>query len=299
MSRLQKRATRNPSVKCTFVFPDTHFQAPLDKAGTMLAPDYCHDPDALSVALQIAKDRKPDEIIHLGDICEMGTISRWSKLAGRESQVQGRDKRWYESAWNPQMKMVEAFWEFMADEFPKAEKTQLEGNHDYWAFREFARPPLSQFADRSLRNLPLWKDANIKYHPYDGGDTLPYADVGRVRVIHGYNATAERMRKEHDNVIYGDSHQIIYKQWDANSRESRAAWCVGCLSKLKPEFNSLGGRQNGWRHGFGVIYTMPDGGFQVDQVRIDNGRCINFDGKSYYGRKLSSLSRTLESLTLC
>jgi predicted phosphodiesterase len=291
---------RNPSVKCTFVIPDTHMQSPVN--GGLVAPDFCHDPAAISLVLQVAKDRSPDEIIHLGDICEMALISEWNKKVHKEGLVKGNDGRWYDSAWSDTMNMVKVFWEYIAKTHPKAEKHQLEGNHDFWSDIAFTNPTLAPFAkDLAFRNQRIWNDCNIKYYPYNGDQKAeqPWVDVGRVRVLHGYNnSSVKRMRLEHDNVMYGHQHKILYDAWDANSREMRRAWCIGCLTKLKADYNSRGGAQNGWAQAFGVIYTMPDGTFSVRVVEITNGKIVDFDGKSYCAKPLSELDKSLKMLEL-
>lgn len=298
---MKKSNNRSASIKCTFIIPDTHFQAPIRNGTGFVAPDFCHDPDAISIMLQIMKDRQPDEIIHLGDITEMATVSAWSKAQNRESLVKGQDGMWHQSAWSDQMKMVRAFWEYIHTQYPSATKHQLEGNHDFWSELEFSKPPLCQFPELAFRNQSVWKDFNINYYPYNGDqkNNQPWVDVGRVRVLHGYkNVSSLRMRLEHDNVIYGHQHKILYNSWDASSREMRRAWCIGCLTKLKPDYNSRGGAQNGWAQSFGIVYTASDGRFSVRIVEIKDGCVLDFDGKTYYAKPLSSISKILKPLEL-
>lgn len=292
--------SRNLSVKCTFVIPDTHFQAPVN--GGLVAPDFCHDPAAISVMLQVMKDRCPDEIVHLGDICEMGTVSAWSKSVNKEGQIRGTDGTWYQDAWGNNMKMVSAFWQHLHKQFPKAEKHQLEGNHDFWSDIAFNQPTLAPFAkEMAFRNQAVWNECGIKYYTYNGDQKIdqPWVDVGRVRVLHGYkNVSAQRVRLEHDNSVYGHQHKILYNSWDASSREMRRSYCIGCLTKLKPDYNSRGGAQNGWAQAFAVIYTMPDGKFSVRVVEIVDGCIPDFDGKSYYPKALNSIDKSLSVLEL-
>jgi len=289
------------STKVTLVIPDTHFQAPVGKNG-LVAPDYCHDPAAISIMLQVAIDRKPDEIVHLGDICEMGTISAWSKSVNREGQIKGTDGVWYQDAWANNMKMVDAFWYFLNKKFPNSPKHQLEGNHDYWSKIAFESSTLAPFAkELSFRNRNVWSECNIDYHTYDGDQKIqqPWVDVGRVRILHGYkNVNVNRMRLEHDNVIYGHQHKILYNGWDASSREMRRAWCIGCLTKLKPDYNSRGGAQNGWAQAFALIYTMTNGTFSVRVVEIVDGYIPDFDGKMYIPKSLKSIDKELNILEL-
>ena len=276
------------------------FRSPVH--GGLIAPDYCHDPDAISLMLQVAKDRHPDEIVHLGDICEMGTVSAWSKGIGKEGQIKGVDGEWYQDAWSNSMKMVNDFWTYIRKIYPKIPLHQLEGNHDFWSDLAFSSPTLAPFAkELAFRNQKVWNECGIKYYTYNGDQKIdqPWVDVGRVRILHGYkNVSAQRMRQEHDNVMYGHQHKILYNSWDANSREMRRAWCIGCLTKLKPDYNSRGGAQNGWANAFAMIYTMSDETFSVRVVEISNGRIVDFDGKSYFPKPLSDIDMNLLSLEL-
>lgn len=298
----QHMKTRNFSTHCTFIIPDTHFQAPMRNGAGLVNPEYCHDPAALSLVLQIAAERCPDRIIHLGDITEMAVISAWSKSIAREGQVKGEDGQWHAASWEDSMKMVTSFWRYLDRVHPQAEKNQLEGNHDFWADLEFSTPALAPFADQlHIRRLPVWKELGIRYHPYDGDQKKdqPWVDAGRVRVLHGYkNVSAQRMRLEHDNVVYGHQHKILYNSWDASSREMRRAWCIGCLTKLKPDYNSRGGAQNGWAQGFGVVYALPNKKFVVKVVEIQDGCVVDFDGKTYYAKPLRRVGRELKVLEL-
>lgn len=295
------KQTRAMSVKRTLVLPDLHFQAPLN--GGLVPASSCHDPDALSVALQIANDWNPDEIVQLGDLLEMETVSHWNKAKNRESQVQGRDTLWYDGHWKPQEEMGTTFWRYLHKRFPSAQKHQLEGNHDFWSLMPFAQGALSQFAEHSFRNWPVWKECGINFVPYDltGGDKKDgaWVDVGDVRVLHGNGRTMAKMLEEHVSVMYGHTHKIAFMAKDNHSREFiRRGWNIGCLTHLNPIYCSTGGKQPGYAHGFGVIYTMPDGGFDVQQVFINDGRCINFNGKTYYAKPLSQTDKALKVLEL-
>ena len=297
---MNKNKTRNFSVKCTLVIPDTHFQAPVNK--NLIAPDFCHDPNAISLMLQVANARRPDEIVHLGDICEMGTVSAWTKEIGKEGQIKGVNGEYYQDAWSNSMKMVKDFWGYIHKIHPQAELHQLEGNHDFWSKLAFEQPTLAPFADElAFRKQKVWAECGIDYKPYDGNPNteMPWVDVGRVRVLHGYkNVSASRMRLEHDNTVYGHQHKILYNAWDANSREMRRAWSIGCLTKLKPDYNSRGGAQNGWTQAFAMIYTMPDETFSVKVIEITGGHIVDFDGKPYFPKPLSNIDKGLKSLEL-
>lgn len=295
-----KRTLNSASTRVTLIIPDTHFQAPVK--GGLVAPEFCHDPAALSLILQVANLRKPDDIIHIGDLCEMGTISAWNQKLNRPGQTKGADGSWYQDSWQETMKMVDAFWSYIRTKHPTAKLHQLEGNHDYWSDLVFTSPALAPFASTlAFRNQPAWKNLDIKYYNYNGDQkaTQPWVDIGRVRIMHGYkNVSAQRMRLEHDNVIYGHQHKVLFNSWDASSRESRRAWCIGCACKLVADYNSKGGQQNGWAQAMGLLYTLPDGTFDIRVLEIKQGRIVDFDGKTLYAQPLVELSKSLKVLAL-
>ncbi len=284
-----------PKAKCTVFVTDTHFQPPVN--GHLIAPDACHDPDAVSVFLQALKDLPVDQFIHGGDIREMGTLSRWSEIEGNLGRVEGADGKLYELAWRPQMEMVSTFWRQIRKICPKASLHQLEGNHDFRAQLRMNKPPFSQFEHDSFRNQSIWKELGIEMRHYDGGVQTPILKVGKVAFTHGYNAPSDTMRKHHDNVIHGDCHQIAYAPWDKNSVENRAAWAMGCLCKLHPTWSVKGGKPNGWRHGFGIIWTLPDDSFWVETIPINDGVAV-MHGKVYRAKPLRQIDRSLKNLEL-
>lgn len=292
------RKLKGFSVKRTIVIGDTHFQPKVN--GGLVQASSCHDPAAISVVLQIMKDLNPDEIIHNGDLLEMETISHWNRLKDREGQVLGEDKQWYQSWWKPQVDMATAWWSYMDNTYPKAQKHQLEGNHDYRSAVEFSRAPMNMFADQSLRNLSIWKDAKVNYLPYDGWNNTakqPWVKVGPLmKVLHGYpKGTITRIMKEHDVAMCGHTHKIQYVSQDANSNYAKRCWSIGCLSQLSPDYCTLGGQQTGYKHAFAVIYTYGDD-YQVEVVEINNGRVLDWRGRMYVGKSLGSIDKGLNVL---
>ena len=289
------------------VIPDTHMQAPMKDGKTIHAPMFCHDPQAISLMLQFIQPYKLDGIVHLGDICEMATISAWQAAIGKEGQTQDTEGGWYVTSWAAQRMMAHNFWAYFDKKYPKAEKHQIAGNHDFWSDITFRKPGMQQFKDQAFENWPTWKQFNITYHPYWGGakDEEPFVyvnapDCKGTVIMHGYNnASIQKMLKDYDNVVYGHQHKIIRASHDSNLYERRRADCIGCLTKLKAEYNSKGGAQNGWAHGFALIHVLDNGRTQVNV--IDIGRDMSLvteSGVVYNPVKLSSLDPLLNVLEL-
>ena len=176
MSKVKKLST-------IFSNPDTHFQAPLKDGKTFHSPKFCHEPDAISLMLQFIQPYELDGIIHLGDICEMNTISHWSKGMRGEGQTQDTEGRWYEASWQKQKEMVYNFWAYFNKKYPQTKKVQLEGNHDFWSRTFFSQSGMTQFQSEAFHNWPVWKDFNIEYHAYWGGDEEPWTTIAAPAVM--------------------------------------------------------------------------------------------------------------------
>jgi hypothetical protein len=293
------------------IIPDTHFQSPSND-GSYLNPQFCHHPAAISLMLQYTKNIKLDGIIHIGDLMEMDCISHWTKAIGREGNVKSNDGKWYKASWYAQKKMAYAFWNYLAKKYPEAIKVQLEGNHDQWSRTFFSNPIFEQFADDpdynpqnlAFHKWSLWKELNIQYIPYWGGETdsmyiiqAPKEERGLI-VMHGFNnASVKRMYKDFDNVIYGHQHKVLAETYDGNYWEDRAAYCIGCLTKLKAEYNSNGGAKNAWKHAFALVNLYSDNVTQVHVVRIHRELVVgNESGETFYPMPLASIDPTLSVL---
>lgn len=287
------------------VIPDTHFQSPLKDGKSFYNPQFCHDPDAISLMLQFIQPYKLDGIIHLGDICDMSTISAWNKSIQREGQTQDINGNWYEVSWQSQKKMVYNFWAYFQKKYPNAKKFQLEGNHDFWSRTFFSQSGMKQFSNEAFHNWPVWKDFNIEYHAYWGGKEDPFIFVNAPNnrgtvVLHGYNNTSvKKMLESYDNVIYGHSHKVIELNQNTNIYENRRANCIGCLTKLKAEYNSKGGAQNGWEHAFAMIHILSSGRTQVNVIKIGRDMTLTTEGGVIYNSvKLSTIDPLLSVLEL-
>lgn len=293
------------STEFTLVYSDTHFLSAGNEK--LFVPQDCHNPRVLSLPIQVAQNHHPDNIIHIGDVSDMKTVSHWRENTHAEALIEGDDDKLHETCWQEQMQMVIDFWTYQHDTYPKAKLFQLEGNHDYWCENAYNAKPIIRHLMGTkwrFRSLPIWKHMGgfVELKPYDGDQKKdqPWIDIGGergVRVLHGYNkGTPARILKYCDNAMYGHTHKIIYTSNDGAKNEYRRVWSIGCLSELHPKYASLGGNQSEYVHGFGVIYVLPNGEFEHSAVSIKNESLVNFEGKTYYPKPLSKLSPILKSL---
>lgn len=285
------------SVKRTFVFPDTHFQ-PMLNNGTV-RPDSSHDPDALSIALQIFCDYKWDNVVHIGDLVEFDMFNSFAP-SKKTGMCRGEDGKYYETDINQTFEMVSVFWDFVAKKQRAAKKVQMEGNHDYRIERFISeRPILGPFKSFNLRSLPIWKKHKIVYHGYDRYETA-ICRIGDVIVKHrpscGSSGEAAFKTALFDgNGMYGHNHKIFSVRNDRTYNTPVHAVTIGCLSSLHPAYNSMGGVHNGYVHGFGYIEQGEK--TMLEAVRIDGKTCV-FLGKTYHAKPLGQIDKTLEIFDL-
>lgn len=294
----------------TFVFSDTHFQPLLkDNNGNLISAMTCHDDKALSIAIQIMRDSKPDRIVHIGDLFDGESISEFSKKADRLGEIQAINGKFYPVAsWKDTLKMGENFWKYIRKEFPKANLVQFEGNHDIWIDNLFAKKSMAQFSDElHIRNQLFWKELNIDYVNYDYTSEHPTSirvygpdDTHCFVLMHGYdNISPVKMRLDFDNVIYGHQHKYLRNSYECNIFGSRLATSIGCLCKKKAGYNSKGAKNSGWQHACCLISQLPDGTYDPHVIEIKRGYVVpNYNGKTYHPIPLGKINPLLKILEL-
>ena len=119
---------------------------------------------------------------------------------------------------------------------------------------------------------------------------IPYNDIlniGKLNITHGIYATTNSVKKHLDelkvNILFFHTHTIAMMLSSSPARQiAFAGYNVGCLCNLSPDY--MKGRPHAWQHGFAVGYFFPDGSFDVQLIRILNGKFI-FNNKIYDGNK--------------
>lgn len=108
--------------------------------------------------------------------------------------------------------------------------------------------------------------------------------LGKLQVTHGLYACANHAKKHLQemgtSILYGHLHNIEVASKITPAKVSHMAWCNGCLCDLNPEY--LRNKPQNWNHGFAIVYVWPKGEFQVDVIRIQNGKCV-VQGKEIVG----------------
>jgi hypothetical protein len=287
MSKARPRTTPRPKHdwETTVIFPDTHIQ----KRGKDR-----HDPIAISVALQITKDlnggRGPDRWIQLGDFMNLESVSPHNKDLKRGAIVDAKGNL-LDGRLEEDYQVADTFLEGVMDATPNAkERIILEGNHDYWLwwYRNFQIPgPLRGSPWLQIPKALNFKERNIRWIPY--GSQSSYYRLGKLDIIHGdyinpYHA-AKTISARGRNVIYGHCHEVQVHSI-TNMNGICRAWAIGCLRTLEAPF--MRGRANSWSHAIAIVFTRPNGNFNVFIVDIINGQAT-WEGKTYTGKHIPGL----------
>lgn len=217
-----------------------------------------HDPGALKIAAEFARDWRPSSVCCLGDLMTADQVSGYDN----ECDVD------------------------LSDEFSMARECIdifgvthfLEGNHE----ERLRRVGLTKKNMRGLldvrKNLELDK-RGIHWRPYD-----PVKGVfkfGKLNALHGWFTSEYAARKHadtYDCCIFGHTHRFQAHQ-PKHAFEKHTGYNIGCLCKLEGH-SITGSAPTGWSQGFAFMYLVKSGHFNLYPVRIIGGQvCI--EGKVY------------------
>lgn len=232
---------------------------------------------ALDCFLQAVSTLKPDGILLNGDIMDCGTFSRHDIF--QPPKCHWTDSQFYDAAWDD-FNPMNAFLDIIDDLVPKAQKIYNLGNHEEWLLQFIktspsTRQPLFGMEERLNLRKRGWKVNKYK----------DIFKLGKLRVVHtlfdsgkgGGGSGGKHHSSKHLDVmgastIYGHFHDIQCASKITPEKDAHMAFSNGCLCDLNPEYLRNG--PTNWSHGFAIVYTFPNGNFQVDLKRIVGGKVI-------------------------
>jgi len=257
-----------------------------------------HDPAAMDIFIQVAKDEQPEEIVILGDFLDLPSQGKYVQEAGfaRTTQM-----------------AINAGHEFLAKlraVCPNSEIVVIEGNHDKRMQSFIEQNALAAFGIRRANMPEEWptmslpfllrlEELNIKYQ-----DAYPAAvswDDDRTRNIHGTRANSKGSTMAqyandlpHINTWAGHTHrtEIIYKTVMGHRGEAIESYSAnpGCLCKTDGTVPSVHGAVHSdgssarvvedWQAGFGVNLYDNKGQSWPQVYRIKDGQAL-YNGKIY------------------
>lgn len=251
------KANKKSDLQVALFFPDTHIPH--------------HNEAACKSIIKLMSDVKFDKFFIIGDFMDLGCISHWTRNKHRTLELQ-------------RLKKDYIIGNVLLDEFDKrlpasCEKHYLNGNHEEWSDQLLEEMPALEGLIEPESMLKL-KERKYQVHSYND-----LVKVGRLYVTHGIYVGVNPIRKHLDeskvNILFGHTHTLGMRLSASPAREiAFAGYNIGCVCDLSPDY--MRRKPNSWTHGFAVGYFYPNGFFDIQLIRIVQGKFI-FNGKIYDG----------------
>jgi predicted phosphodiesterase len=228
---------------------------------------------ACNAILHLMNDIKFDKFIIGGDFLDYSSISHWNKNKHRTLEMK-------------RLKTEYIAGNVLLDEFDKrlpknCDKYFLKGNHCVWVDDLLEEMPALEGMVETESQLFL-KERNYKISEYN-----ELVKLGRLYTTHGMYAGGNPIKKHLDelkvNILFFHTHTLGMMLSSSPARDiAFAGYNAGCVCDLGPEY--LKKRPNAWTHGFAIGYFYPNGYFDIQLVRIVEGKFV-FNNKFYNGNK--------------
>ena len=229
------------------------------------------DDPSVRAVLRLMDDVKFDVNIILGDFLDYGCISHWNQ--GRNKTLEGT-----------RLKQDYIRGNVLLDEIDKrlpqgCEKHFFKGNHEVWVDDLIEKTPQLEGLVEPESQLFL-EHRGYKVYPYN-----EVIEFGRLHLTHGIYAGANPTKKHLDelkvNIMFGHTHTMEVRMSSSAARKiAFSGYNVGCLCHMCPDY--MRNRPSGWTNGIAIVYLYPNGYFDVNMIRIIEGKFI-FNGKIYDG----------------
>jgi len=260
-----------------------------------------HDEQAISAALSVLKDVRPNQVILLGDLLDLPAFGRYEQTEDYAHTTN--------MALQYACNLLDTIRSLVGK---KAEIIILEGNHERRIEKQNKSNMLANFSLRQegdVSNFPILsiphllnlEKRNVKYvEGYPAGN---FWLNERLQVIHGHRvnssgSTAAKIAKEENvSTILGHIHRIEQHMVTSNvynGGKTNAAYSTGCLCKIDGSVPSAKGstkldgsavkNYENWQQGFGVVsYGEGNAPFTYEQGYIDtfNNYETTYRGKVY------------------
>ncbi len=250
---------RNGKIKKALFWPDTHIPH--------------HNIPACKSILKLMEDETFDIFCNTGDFMDLGCIGHWDRNKHKTLELK-------------RLKNDYIIGNALLDEIDKrlpsnCEKHYLMGNHEEWADQLLEEMPA---LDGLIEPESMLKLKERKYNILKYNELLK---IGRLYATHGIYAGVNPIKKHLDelkvNILFAHTHTLGMRLSSSAARDiAFAGYNIGCVCDLSPEY--MKNRPNSWTHGFAIGYFFPNGYFDVQLIRIIEGKFIYAD-KVYDGNK--------------
>ncbi len=245
------------------------FQETNEIAGIHLVISDLHAPDqddaALDVVFQIGAAICPDSLIIDGDLFDCASLSRFTPSS--EQHLRWVDER------AEAVKVIAR----MRQQFPNVPFKFIPGNHDV---RPLTWVNSNALPLQNIFTLEQWlgiDDPNLGIEVIHDGKL--FLANGSLMIKHGVKIgqhAGTSVKKEMDShglsVIMGHVHRRALVEVTKTAHQLIGIE-LGCLCNLRPSYLPVEETAN-WQHGCAVVTEFKDGTFDVELVRINNGRAM-------------------------
>lgn len=257
-----------------------------------------HDEAAMSVALAMISDIKPEEIVLVGDNLDLPEMGKYLTYPTYQQTTQAAIDR------------ASLFCAELRKAAPDAEITWLAGNHEERMPKYIATNAMAAYGLKRANQPESWPvlsvpflvrmdEYNITYKP--GYPAADYWLNEKLRIIHGDRVKSNGstahvyLNQEKTSVIYGHIHRIetAYKtREDYDGPRTIMAASPGCLARIDGAIPSTKGgvdldgrpisRHENWQQGLGIVSYEKEGQakFTYECVPIYGGWAMR-NGKEY------------------
>lgn len=282
-------------------------KGPGDQKSCVILPDLqipYQDDEAISVALQVVRDVRPDKVVLLGDAVD---LAPWSKYPQRpEHQQTTQDS----------LVKLHLLLASIRQTLPRSDIIVLEGNHDFRMHAKMSKDNPEALYLKRANDPEGWPVMSVPY--------LTSMDELDVEYISGYPANKhwinERLQVQHGakarsgsstakvisqderaSTIFGHVHRIETHYKTVNTYDggkTSFAHTPGCLCRIDGEVPSVKGgttvkgerveNYEDWQQGIAVVeYQDGDAPFHLEQVYINtfSNHEANYRGKVYAPNK--------------
>lgn len=217
---------------------------------------------------------QPDGITLNGDIGDWSTFSRHTRFS--PPKCHWNDSQFLDAS-EKEYANLNIFLDRLDYIAPQAKKRYNFGNHEQWVIDFIRESQRARYPVFDISNRLSLKTRKYEVNPYiTSKGQFHFTKLGKLFITHGIYTGQHHAKKHVDmmgqSVLYGHLHDIQVYSKVTPQDISHMSWCNGCLCNKGPEY--LRGSPTNWNHGFAIVYVWPSGEFQVDIIRIQDGKCV-------------------------
>jgi predicted phosphodiesterase len=227
-----------------------------------------HSKEAWSLAMQVARDIKPEWIVTIGDFADFYAVSDHDKAPERANRF------------DEELEVVEGLLDELGS-LGAHDLIYVEGNHEDRLRRFLMKNPALARVVTTEKLLRLkergWEFVPYKRHIRRGAIHYTH-DVG----ASGRNAVFRALDTYQHSVVTGHSHRLLYAVEGSAVGECKVSVSFGWMGDVEQvEYMTLAKARKDWALGFGIGYSDASSGFTyLVPVPVVHGTCM-VNGKLY------------------